>query len=236
MDVCKFTERQQRWLRSYQKTCCEIHLPRFIFEWIEVNNLFVNKMGFIPIDAVLDVQLSVCISTPKDKTGKGLKAPKGYRFEIVDGRMVRASWKGDYYAAKYMISREDHPRWGDAEIEIDGAPFLHHAPLRHHRQTFRNTADRGGVNTRVTLRKNTQPDTWLSHNSLENNAGERDLCISEDNWWGVVPQLIGFTEQETLIIKNMELLWPLANSGDRNHLMLAKMMEYAWESKRFSYH
>jgi len=239
VEVNKYCDLMRPWLRNHQETCCELHLPRFIFEWIERSNLFVNKMGFIPIGVVLDAQCSILVNNPFRKTFSARAPRQGYRLEITDARMIRASRDAKSDETTHKTFRQDHPRRNDAEKDVNyGVSFLQHTPVRNHRTPFSESMENGGMNSRVKLRNEYSriPDNWLSRNSPIHGLDCNDIMVGECNWWWLPHQLMGFNDEELKRIKSMRLLWALTSKAEAGHNERNQQMNYARTLPRFSYY
>ena len=68
----------KQFLQDYKSRAPEIHLGKDIVHWLAATNLFVAKMGFLPIGAELGAQLSVLARAPVGTW------ENGYRVENAD--------------------------------------------------------------------------------------------------------------------------------------------------------
>ena len=184
----------------------EIHLGKDVVQWLAATNLFVAKMGFLPIGAVLEAQLSVLVCAPSGAW------KNGYRFEIVDVRMQRMIQR-DAPQYHYRTYREYEPRFTDAERAVNGGmEMIHHVPIRSMRAAFNDSIELDGMNSRVKLRINA--GTWMSHNVLDDEEEEITIVQCYNWWWGL-EELAGFSPEELTIIRNLNLLTKLNANFDQ---------------------
>jgi len=206
---------------KYGTDAPELHVCKEITAWLGVVNVFINKMGFIPIGAIFEAQLSILISEPEE--GR----LNGFRLEVVDARVMRSVYEGTN-KDPYRSFRAYDTRFADAERKVnEGEEFIHHTPIRRIKVPFKESIEKFGMNTRVCI--NEKEPSWISHNQVLEPGKSRDdniLMVAPYNWWWSLDQLTGFNAVELEKIKKAGLLEIYSDS---------KTMQNCWDVPAFRY-
>jgi len=212
----------EAFIKNYAADLPELHIGKEIIRWFGATNVFVAKMGFLPIGVEFDVQLSILISEPEPGRRKGC------RLEVVDARMMRMIHDSVESKELFRTFREYQPRYAEAERKVnEGEELVHHCPIRRLKAEFNYSIEKHGMNTRVTVKDGEW--SWISHNVLGEPGQRREenvLRVGAYNWWWNVNQLTGFNTEELRIIEKKKLLGTYAKE---------KTMQSCWETLPFQY-
>ena len=222
MDELKTYGAAEAFVTRYAADLPELHVGKEITRWFGATNVFVAKMGFIPIGVEFDVQLSILISEPESGRRKGC------RLEVVGARMMRMIHDSHESKELFRTFREYQPRYAEAERKVnEGEELVHHCPIRRIKAEFRTSIEKHGMNTRVTVKDGEW--SWISHNVLGEPGQRREenvLRVGAHNWRRAVNQLTGFNTEELRIIEKKKLLGTYAKE---------KTMQSCWETLPFQY-